>query len=252
MQTVSKLARRRGVAEIMGDSFSIFLSDWRAFLLLSLIAMPLTLLDFGVGIALAGRPAIVLVSLVLTVPLSAGVHALVNGLYVSRILRTDTGAHGTVKPDIERVRASAGTLFVATFRANLIATLLVVTVIGSPWGMSRYVRWSFVTQAVIVDGQYPETALAHSSGVVAGNWWRTLGRTFALSMVVFAVTLPFTAANYLTGHDFLRHSNLTVLVPQTILSALVAPYVAIGETLSYLDLKLRKSEPISNSDDLPA
>jgi len=87
------------------------------------------------------------------------------------------------------------------------------------------VMWAFAIYTALLEGCGPTSALSRSMALVKGSWWRVLGITILLTLIVFAI-------NFVIG-----------FVP--ILGALVAailspPITAIGITLLYFDLRVRK------------
>ncbi len=117
---------------------------------------------------------------------------------------------------------------------------LVLTIVGIPFAAYKYVAWSFVKQEILFEGKGIREAFHGSADLVRGRWWHTLrtaGFLFLVSIVVgpvltFALiftTLPLIWVNFLGSLIF----------------ALLIPYVAIGETLLYFDLKARAEvEPV--------
>ena len=72
---------------------------------------------------------------------------------------------------------------------------------------------------------------------MVGQWWRTLG-------IVFIVSLSVIPASIFTANP----GALPVLVAATVgslLLALVLPFVIIAQTLLYFDLKAREQTDVS-------
>jgi len=117
---------------------------------------------------------------------------------------------------------------------------LASTIIGLPWAVNKYVAWSFVKQEIVFEDRKVIDAFHASADIVRGRWFhtvRTAAFLFLLSIVVgpvltFALiftTLPLIWVNFFGSLIF----------------ALLIPYVALGETLLYFDLKARAAvEPV--------
>jgi len=117
-----------------------------------------------------------------------------------------------------------------SLRNLIVVALLIITIIGIPWGINRYVRWLFGGQAAILTGTQGKEALAQSSAAVKGNWWQAaansvilafLGSAPGVAVALLALVLlraPLDAAN-----------SLAALV-----YAVVQPFAIVGMTLLFL------------------
>jgi hypothetical protein len=90
------------------------------------------------------------------------------------------------------------------------------------------VRWAFALQAASLERLGPIDALSRSSELVQGSWWRIFGILLALTLIFFII---FLAGTYLTAGPLLN----TIIVV-----ILATPIFAIGQTLLYYDVRLRK------------
>lgn len=108
-------------------------------------------------------------------------------------------------------------------------------------GIYLAVSWYFVVQAVAVDGRRGTAALSASAAAVRGRWWHSAGVVLSLQLLAGIaggiVTTLFeslaTAAN----------SEAVVVVGEVLIDTVALPFVAIGATLYYLELKARS--PVS-------
>jgi len=111
---------------------------------------------------------------------------------------------------------------------------LAITIIGLPFAAYFYVAWSFVKQQVLFHDRSLRGAMRGSSDLVRGRWWRTL-RVVAFLFLVSVVTGPvFSLALIFTPLPLLWINLIGALI-----FALLIPYVALGETLLFLDLEQR-------------
>ena len=117
--------------------------------------------------------------------------------------------------------------------------LLILTVVGIPYAINRYVAWTFVQQEVLFTDKSIREAMRGSAALVRGRWWHTAwvaGFLFAIAVAAGPVltlgliftSLPLTWINLLGSLVF----------------ALMIPYVGVGKTLLYFDLQERtEAEP---------
>ena len=123
----------------------------------------------------------------------------------------------------------------------IIATIgLAITVIGLPWAINKYVAWIFVKQQIVFEDRKIVDAFHASADIVRGRWFHTV-RTAAFLFLIGVVVGPvFTFALIFTALPLIWVNFLGSLI-----FALLIPYVALGETLLYFDLKARSEvEPV--------
>ncbi len=117
------------------------------------------------------------------------------------------------------------------------AFALVITVIGIPVAIYKFVCWQFVQQEILIGDKGIRDAFRASSDRVRGRWWHTvraLGFFWLLSIAAGPV-LGFTLI-------FTNISLLWINVIGSVVFALLVPYVALGRTLLYFDLGVRAEE----------
>jgi hypothetical protein len=127
-------------------------------------------------------------------------------------------------------------LLVVALVANILVILLLVTIIGIPYAIKKFVDWQFAQQEILFEDRSIRDALRGSTRVVKGHWWRTAavaGTLWLLSQIPgpalgFALvftTVPVGAVNLIGAVVF----------------ALLLPLIQIGRTLLYLDLRTREA-----------
>jgi hypothetical protein len=102
-------------------------------------------------------------------------------------------------------------------------------------GLYTFVSWFFVVQAVVIDKARGLAPIARSAALVRGRWWRTAGvglsffvPSAAATALIGAVAAPLAGAA----------NSDAVLVGATVLAdTLTLPFLAIGATLYYLELR---------------
>jgi hypothetical protein len=112
-------------------------------------------------------------------------------------------------------------------------TLLVITLIGIPFAAYFYIAWQFIQQEIMFENRSIRQAFQGSSRLVRGRWWRAL-RVVALLALITVVTGPVIGFFLI----FLNFSPILVNLIGSAVFALLIPYVAIGRTLLYFDLRV--------------
>lgn len=132
-----------------------------------------------------------------------------------------------------------GTLWWSSLRVVFHVLLYAVTIIGIPWAIQRLVRWFFVEQTVVIEGMNAKDSLSGSAAAVLGNWWETFGSMIVLVLLVLIPTGVTTAA-------FWAAPPLVSVPVGAAVTAVSTPFLAIGFTLLYFDLKARKGRAESD------
>ena len=107
--------------------------------------------------------------------------------------------------------------------------------------MLLLVSWYFVVQTVAVDGKRGVHTVALSSALVRGLWWRTAGTLLVLQLVAAGPSL-------LAGAGFAAlsvsvNSDAVTVIGNVVVGTIALPFVAIGATLYYLELRRRAGMP---------
>jgi hypothetical protein len=106
------------------------------------------------------------------------------------------------------------------------------------------IRWTVAYAALLAERVNPVRGLGRSWALVRGNWWRTFGILFLVSILVSIIQAAigglFTGiAALLPGlSDDVRAGAVTVVA--ALVSALVGAVTPIAITMLYLDLRVRK------------
>jgi hypothetical protein len=118
--------------------------------------------------------------------------------------------------------------------ATLLVVLLLITIIGIPYAIRKFVDWQFAQQEVLFEDRSIRDALRGSSRIVHGHWWHTAvvaASFFVLGQIpgpLLGFALLFTTTPVASVNLF-----------GSVVSALLLPYVGVGRTLLYLDLEAR-------------
>ena len=112
--------------------------------------------------------------------------------------------------------------------------LLSLVLVGIPMLLVLLVVLWFYPQTIMVENRDPVSAFRRSIFLVRGNWMRVFGIGavyWALPIVLAMVVLPFSndpAHNTLVG------------IYSAVVGTVTTPWILIGSTLTYLDLRVRK------------
>jgi hypothetical protein len=110
--------------------------------------------------------------------------------------------------------------------------LLTITVVGIPFAIHRFVRWSLFAEACMLEDLSATDSLRRSSELVKGSWWRTFGFT-ALVDALAILSGPLLGVGLLLLTD---HSLNFINVAASLVYTFTVPFAAIQLTLFYFDL----------------
>ena len=103
-------------------------------------------------------------------------------------------------------------------------------------GIYIAVSWYFVVQAVVIDGDRGFAPIARSAALVRGHWWQSLVTGVAFQVV--AAVIPEFVLNYAFTPIARSANSYAVVVVVVALARVIAlPFIAIGATLYYLELR---------------
>ena len=125
-----------------------------------------------------------------------------------------------------------GAMLGASFLSGLAVFLMAITIIGIPFAIFFAVRWAFVYQTASLERCGPLAALARSSDLVRGNWWRVFG---ILLLIGILLVITNVIANGILGLIPFVGPILLVVV-----AVLFAPVWIIAPTLLYHELRVRR------------
>ena len=113
-------------------------------------------------------------------------------------------------------------------------SLMAITIVGIPFAVYFGLRWYFMLQVSLLEDASPAEALRGSSELVAGNWWRVLGISIVLSLIVSAFTfLP----------------SFIPFIGPIIVNIVALPAYSIAKTALYIDLRTRAEGPEQFNED---
>jgi hypothetical protein len=113
--------------------------------------------------------------------------------------------------------------------------LLTITVVGIPFAIHRFVRWSLFAQACVLDERSASGSLRRSSELVRGRWWRAFAFTVTVD-VLAALSGPLLGVALLLVTD---HSLNFINLAGSLVYTVTVPFAAAQLTLFYFDLEAR-------------
>ncbi len=245
---LSTLRQPRAFGQLIRGARQLYGRHWRAFLLLGLSAAPI----IGAVEAAQWLYQQITGSHDLNPSLSVGGLKLELSLSIAGVGRTlgFTIAAAAVISFVCLLERGEAASFLAAYRealgrfwrlvlGQLLAIAMVIglliTVIGIPIAVWKFIGWQFVQQEILFRDKSIRQAFHGSSDVVRGNWWRTL-RTAGFLWLVGAAAGPVLGFVLI----FANFSLVWVNLISSFVFAVLIPYVAIGRTLLYLDLRARE------------
>ena len=244
---LSDLRQRRAFGQLVRAARQLYGRGWRAFLPIGLTALPIIAAILGIQwllIQLIGQndihpsinvggvridPDVSVTGLARMVALIAVSAAVVAAVTLLADKRPATFAT-SYRLALSRFWRLVGAQLL--FNVALIA--LLITLIGAPIALWKFIDWQFVQQEILFEDRSIRDAFRGSTRVVRGHWLRTL------LVAGFFELLSFSIGPVLGFFLIFANFSLTwVNVIGALVFALLVPYVAIGRTLLYLDLTTR-------------
>lgn len=130
-----------------------------------------------------------------------------------------------------KIRPLAG----ATGLQVLLSVLLVLSVVGIPFAIYRFIRTSLFAQACVLESCTAWGSLRASAALTRRHWWRTFGFTVFIDALAI-VSGPILGVGLLL---ITARSLAFIDIAGSIIYALTVPYAAIALTLYYFDLEAR-------------
>lgn len=237
------LLKAMNVGEILDVSLTLYKKQFKSYLSLVLILLPFQMTlnylvitktsqknpDIGSIVAIG-------VSVLLTFLISIAVYGGLIKTASGQILDQTIGAREAFRYGFrkEGYVVLSGLLFAV---AILIGALFLIVP-----GIYFSIIFVFFMQTVIIENQGPWHALKRSRDLVSGYWWRTFGVLFLIGLVTGVFNCIASLANPLIVL-VLGKTMTAVIISNMIvqpLQNLVTPLTAIGYTVLYYDLKVRK------------
>jgi hypothetical protein len=170
------LRQRRRTGQMMRGAFESYWTHRRAMAGVALAYLPAAAL-VGIVAATTGFTTGQAVAAFFTAVMLGVAASLIAAFWHLSIDGHDQAFIGAVRLVRERLPALVTTLL----RAVAIVLGLAITVIGMPWAIRQAVRYQHIVPVVVTEGLSGAAALARSTDLVRGRWWRT-----AFTVVLFS------------------------------------------------------------------
>jgi hypothetical protein len=239
----SPVVRRRKAGQIIRAAFIMYRKSPLVYIMFGLVYIPAAIVTGALSalaqlvpfvsslIGLAGNTSgtsIILAALVGSIA-NVAAFVIISGIVAEYLDGPERGTSAAMEA-IEATWHRRRELLRAFLRSFVIVFVLLVSLIGAPWGIRQLVRYQFVPQAVTYDDLAGQRALDRSSDLVRGRWFHTalvaaIVNGFVGLTALFVALLLLVVA---TGIPLWVFSALATLV-----YALTVPLAAIAMTLLY-------------------
>ncbi len=131
----------------------------------------------------------------------------------------------------------------------VVLVLLSVTIIGIPVAIYLGICWLFGLHVAVIEGKTGRSTLSRSKALVKGHWWRVLGISILVSIIVGIVSAIFSAPNTILGvmvafgrdGEAFRAIGASIgVIFSTAGTIITGPIIYIASVLLYFDLRARK------------
>jgi hypothetical protein len=157
------------------------------------------------------------------------------------------------KPSVSEAYSNGMERFPAMVGVGLLFLLLIVlisvTIIGIPVAIYLSVCWLLAFHVTVLENKGGWSSLARSRDLIKGQWWRVLGITVLVYMIVYVVDLVFSIPGLAFGFssafsDAGTSFRATTSAVGTIFGAVgtivTGPIIYIAWLMLYYDLRARK------------
>ncbi len=234
-----QLRRPRDLSQMIDTALALYRRNFVEFLAIAAVTLPLSIVNGVVWLAIPNFGAAFLIALpVLLVSVIVGT---VAGAAIARaIADVADGLPADFYRAYRQVLDRLGDLLLAAVRAIVVPMLIFMTVVGIPFAIYLWVRWSFFSQAVVIENQSPREAISLSERIVKGSWWRTFG-------ILFIVGLLGSIASGAVGMILSLVSSEASTLMNSVMGVIVMPFVVSADTLLFFDLHSREREHASTT-----
>ena len=246
---LDRLRRRRAFGQLVRTARQFYGRHWRVFVLIGLTAMPLIGVVEGlqwvfeqvVGGSVGASAGPTDTRDALAESISSGgrlvVSTLVTAAAIVAVRSVERGETTGWASAYRALRPCAWRVIFSQLAAEAMVLLMAITIIGIPFALWKFVSWQLVQQEIIFEDRSLRAAFRGSSKVVRGSWWHTAG--FALLLFLLSIVPGPAIALALIFTDI---PLIWVNILGAVIFALLIPYVAIGRTLLYFDLGVRRAQ----------
>lgn len=233
------LRQRRELSQIIESSASLYLQNAGPLLSIAAVIIPLSVASPVLEDTMERSATLYIILAALGI-MQFAVALIASAALITALADIDAGRPAEFSHSYDVAFDRFWTLAGAMLRALFHVLVLIITIIGIPWAIQRMVRWLFIEQAVILDQTNARAALAYSADAVLGSWWRTLGISIVLWLIV---AVPASIISLL----FVLAPVVVTATASAAVNAVLLPFTVTAMTMLYLDLKTRKESDVTIS-----
>ncbi len=215
------------LAGFLGETFQVYRESFWPFVLISVVPQLPTVVS---AIAKPIGTAMIVASVFLSILASGATVYAVAGKRLGRSIRVEE-CYRRAWRRVAVLTAAFVLYGLALFGAGILSLLL----IGIPIFFYVAVVWFFADEAIMIEGMRLG-ALGRSADLVSRNWWRVFGIGAAYVVILLGAAI---AAGLVTN-GLLIISPFLATIWIAAVGTVLTPFVLIGRTLVYLDLRARK------------
>lgn len=247
-----------GLGELLDTTFALCRANFPLFAgIVALLIIPETIVSFGLqsrlttasifSVGTSGSPNINvarLAGLERTVVISSFVALIFNSLITGALAQAISARYLGRPITIGQAFASVG---IATFAALALASILegILLIVGFVFfvfpAIYLYIRFQFISQAIVLERHPILGAFSRSGELVSGSWWRVAGYVLVIYVLLAVLQSAFGG---LAAGSFAFSGGQSGRIIATVMSAvigiLVKPFQLGALTLLYYDLRIRK------------
>ena len=267
--TTEPLRAERWAGQRLKAAYRRYRQTPRTFIVIGLIFVPVAIIVGLVTALLLELPGLRQLSDLFggnSGPVVAGLTLLIGGLgNTIAFILINASVAAALGNESNEERGSAGRAWAAVseksrdlvgavLKGIVFVGLLLISVVGIPWGIRNAVWWTFISQEIMLNGADRRTALKASRSRVEGTWWRTAGYTMLVSGLA-VISGP------LVGLPLLLFTGLPLWLINTIGSlvfTVVVPYASLamaymwGDRMNRFDSLEPEPDPDPEADEVAA
>ena len=234
-----QLRRPRDLSQIVDTSLSLYRRNFGELLAIAAVSLPGPLVIAIARIAISDWATELIVTSLLYIPMLV-LGLVVSAAIVRAIADIDEGLPADFYRSFRQVLDRLGDLLLAAVRVIVVPVLIAMTIVGIPFAVYLWIRWSFFSQAVVIENQAPREAISLSERIVKGSWWRTFGILLIVGLLVF---IP----SGVPGMILAPVSYEASILMNTVMGVIVTPFGVIASTLLFFDLSSREKQRVSDA-----
>jgi hypothetical protein len=253
-----RLARRRSWGAIVTAARRMYFGHLRLFVGIGLLFFPLGALIsvlqyllFRIGglnglVASAGSTNAVVdfLAILLGVIITVFGLAVIESATAIAMVEIDSGRQVGAMNAYRKTLPKLGSLLGTVLIVALALTIVSFTAIGVLLAVLLVVRWSFLSQVLVLEDTSGLAGLRHSARLVRESWWRVASMILFITVIALLLgPLVGTVLLFISSASF----NFINLV-SGLIYALVLPYAAIATTYMYFDLRVAQQQEAATTE----